>query len=375
VAPVETQWLAVATAVAAGTVAVWQGVKQYHQPDDETDIAIKHTDQPNDSDRPRFKLYQFRRYRNLESFHPASLKVQAYLRCCATEAGHSIGKYFVTDETGATHVTETKTLPAMLDSRENTWEAGANKIIHYLAQQHHLQSEGLELDLDTKAGLTAVQRADVMAFVALVEDKLYLAMLQHWWVDEQGYEIVSRPAYTSSLPCPLSLYLPWLLRDRQKKRAKGAGMGTAERAKETAKECLAALDARLGARTFFFGDKPSTLDTTVYAYIACIAAAPAQLADNWLQDSVLEHPNLIDFVNRFRERYFKDVVGMGDIPTMEQRKSARPSTDSDTPDGSNKVKDPSPDEIEQQWAGRLWLGAIGVAVGTYVAFMPHWYGS
>eukprot|EP01051_Picozoa_sp_SAG22_P005326 SAG22_NODE_313_length_12610_cov_5.778275_3_plen_414_part_00 len=344
----------------------------------------------------RFRLYQFPGRPGLAAYHPACLKARGYMRACivrAAAAGGGSGSggggggggnlNFGTDERGSVHVTEAATLPVLHDVQEDEWVAGASEIVQHLAKA----GEGGAWDLD--AGLSKQQKAEAAAFTALVETKLYLAMLQHWWVDDEGYDVVSRPVYATALPCPLSLYLPWILRRRQVQRATHSGVGTAAAAKAAAAECLGALDARLGSQNFFFGDAPTSLDATVYGYLECIEKFPQRPHGNWLHELLQAHPRLKAFTSRFYAAFVEN------DPTKDHRQTAtvgRPAKHAKTARvaaaakaarakaehaAANGEPEEKLSEAEQQlrWENRVWAGVVATSVLSYVAFMPHWFGT
>ena len=169
----------------ASAAAAGDGLAGASAPAEEPSVAASTAAGAAPTEPARFKLYQFAGLpkTGLASYHPACLKVRAYMRACVVHGGPALD--FGTDERGSVHVTEEKTLPVLLDSVEGEWIAGASDIVA------HLKKAGGGWDLDALIGadgLSSAQRAEAAAFTALVENKLYLAMIQHYWVDEEGCE-------------------------------------------------------------------------------------------------------------------------------------------------------------------------------------------
>lgn len=73
-----------------------------------------------------------------------------------------------------------------------------------------------------------------------------------------------------------------------------------------AEKCLTALSIRLGDSEFFFGAHPTSLDATVYAYLAPLIKAP--FPSNVLQNHAKACLNLYNFVNRISQRYFREDI-------------------------------------------------------------------
>ena len=54
-----------------------------------------------------------------------------------------------------------------------------------------------------------VQKADMLAFSALVETKLEQATAYTTWCEKQSYASHTRAVYGAGLPLPLNYWLPW----------------------------------------------------------------------------------------------------------------------------------------------------------------------
>ncbi|CAG5121333.1 unnamed protein product [Candidula unifasciata] len=157
--------------------------------------------------------------------------------------------------------------------------------------------------------LSRKQTADVVAFSALLEEKLLPALLQLWWVDDKTFVDVTRPWYASAVPFPLSLFHP---RSKQKKAelrvllTKG-GDHISELEKEAkvykeAKECLNLLSYKLGEKPYMFGQLPSSLDALVFGYLAPLMKAP--LPSNPLQTHLAQCSNLMRMCSEILATFF-----------------------------------------------------------------------
>ncbi|KAG8156186.1 hypothetical protein JTE90_004379, partial [Oedothorax gibbosus] len=68
----------------------------------------------------------------------------------------------------------------------------------------YLQKQNYNADGD----LTPKQCGDIIAYTALLRDKLYPALLHIWWIHEKNYVQVTRPWYAKVLRFPLNYFLP-----------------------------------------------------------------------------------------------------------------------------------------------------------------------
>jgi hypothetical protein len=209
--------------------------------------------------RPQWRLYQLGPMWGLPTMSPACLKVQAYMRFLRPGEGAS---WFETDSSGATHISPERTLPVLQDLQTGEVTACSAPIIRALQAATGTPQGASRAPYrggagDGLVGLTGGEAADQAAFGALVEHKLYLAMLYELWGCESTYQGVTYPALCEVLPFPLRCYLPRVIRARHLERIRHSRVHTPELAAAVGRECLAALAGRLGECPFFGGDQPS----------------------------------------------------------------------------------------------------------------------
>ncbi|EDV24392.1 uncharacterized protein TRIADDRAFT_56159 [Trichoplax adhaerens] len=162
------------------------------------------------------------------------------------------------------------------------------------------------MERDLEEGLDGKVRADILAFTTLVETKLKPAVLYLSWVDSENFTKVSRKWYANVLPFPLNYVVPGKLH-RQANSYVEASYNLDEKAigiqvLNTAKCCIDLLADRLGELNFFCGNRPTSLDAIVYAYLAIICKI--QLHNNILKPHLQRYPNLINLVDRIHRNYF-----------------------------------------------------------------------
>lgn len=190
--------------------------------------------------------------------------------------------------------------------------AGARRVIHAL------RVRGFDMD----DHLRAVSVADTEAYSALVEEAVLPATRAALWLDSKAYNKHIRPLLAAGLPFPLDTTLP-----EQRRRAVEAwtsarqphGAHGEDGALARASDAIRALAERLGDGPYFFGDRPSTLDAVVFAYLAVPFFAP--LRSNRLAASIATYPNLTRFLTHVLTNFFAD-SGAAEVARSVEEASA-----------------------------------------------------
>jgi len=229
------------------------------------------------------RLMQYAPLWGAPSLDPECTRVQAYLRFC----GLLVGRDYVLEDCGPASTGELPVLAA-----EGVGLVSGGRIDACLCERGH----------DPDARLSAAQRAEAAAFAALVRHPLRLSLAYSWWAEAGNYSAVIRPAYAGSLPFPVGMYLPWIMRRRANSMLARQQSAEAEAAYAQGEEALRQLAARLGAARFFFGDAPSSLDAAVFAYGTAILRCP--LPHDRLRACLQAHPTLVAFCERVSADFF-----------------------------------------------------------------------
>ncbi|KAG8194121.1 hypothetical protein JTE90_003059 [Oedothorax gibbosus] len=189
-------------------------------------------------------------------------------------------------------------LPVFRHRKKNTLTTFDN-IVSYLQKQNY----------NADGDLTPKQCGDIIAYTALLRDKLYPALLHIWWIHEKNYVQVTRPWYAKVLRFPLNYFLPG--HQRRAAQATIDNQWTSDLIKEAereqiiykdAQECLNLLSYRLGDNDYFFGNNPCSLDAIVFGFLAPLLKAPFENSN--LQNHLKACTNLQQFVQRILQRYF-----------------------------------------------------------------------
>lgn len=229
------------------------------------------------------ELYQFYPAFGMPSASSFCLKVETYLRMVALPY-----RVVVVDRPGKSPRGK---LPYIRDGRNEV--ADSSIIIDYLKSSY-----GDPLD----SGLNDGQRALALATQRMVEESLYWSVLYSRWAEPQGWATLM-PEFFRVLPAPIRPLIASLVRRKiiRDIRGQGRGLLSADELYAHATAELHALSTLLGAKPYFLGDRPTTLDATIYGLLAQVFFAPIPSP---LKTAAESHANLKDHTVRIREEYF-----------------------------------------------------------------------
>ena len=241
----------------------------------------------------RLRLLVFGPAWGAPSLDPACTKIVAWLRFCNMEDGRD----FVLDACSNPHVMGMAgELPVL--------EIGGGDLQRTpdLAEPGDIVRALIALGHDVDAHLTAEQRAESLAFTALIEERLNLALLYSWWEDDANYDAVIRPALAAAMPLPLCYYLPWSMRRRVHSHLARRRCQSADTAYGMGEAALSALSVRLGTSDYIHCDSPSSIDASAFAYLTSILRCP--LPHDRLRRALQSHTNLVMYCERISTAFF-----------------------------------------------------------------------
>jgi len=153
--------------------------------------------------------------------------------------------------------------------------------------------------------LDSSQKADMRAYISLVNN--VLANAEHYlsWCDNVTYQEVTKPRYGSVYTWPISQILTHQKKKHVNKRLTATGWANKniEEVYTEVENCCMALSERLSTQPYFFNNKPTELDALVFGHLFTILTTP--LPDNRLATIVREHRNLLDLCQRIEHEYFE----------------------------------------------------------------------
>jgi glutathione S-transferase len=176
---------------------------------------------------------------------------------------------------------------------EGTLMGDSQLIIEHLKSRH-----GDVLD----AHLSPEQRAKGHAVRRMLEEATYFIGVYYRWVDDHAYA-VTRPEMQKLMPAVIGSFIVGRIRKkiRATVRAQGTGRHLPAEIAELGKADFTALSLLLGDQPFLLGEKPTSFDATVYAFLVAFADFPVESS---IRTHVLETPNLVAYVERFKARFW-----------------------------------------------------------------------
>ncbi|KAK7862975.1 hypothetical protein R5R35_002034 [Gryllus longicercus] len=155
------------------------------------------------------------------------------------------------------------------------------------------------------AELTGTQKAEMRAFISLINCVLGNAEIYVTWKDDTVFNEVTKPRYGSVFPFPLNRILCWQKQKKNLKRLSMLGWGgkSLEEVYNDIESCCSALSERLGRSLFFFGEHPTELDALIFGHIFTIFTTP--LPNTVFARIVRKYSNLIELCKAIERMYFE----------------------------------------------------------------------
>ncbi|KAJ1519484.1 hypothetical protein ONE63_004770 [Megalurothrips usitatus] len=162
-------------------------------------------------------------------------------------------------------------------------------------------SKGISLTNDLDNG----QKADMRAYMSLINNVLANAELFITWCDAPTYKQVTKPRYGSVFPWPLNHLLCWQKKSSVTKRLHVLGWAnkSLDDVFHEVDLCCSALSERLASKNYFFGDKPTELDALVFGHLFTVLTTP--LPNNQLAATIRGYRALVDLCKRIEHEYFE----------------------------------------------------------------------
>lgn len=234
-------------------------------------------------------------------------------------------------------------VPIKFEATNNVWKSpnGCLPVLHHNESKKSTVKEIFqhlrEQDYGCEFELTISQSADMISFLAMVENKLAPAVNHSIWLDSKMFSEVTRPWYGKAVGFPYSLYYPNSQYNKYKNFIYNSHPNLLQddvdvKIYNDAKECLKHLSAKLAENEFFFGKQPTALDAIVYGYLALMIRPVQQNSSLTRQLNQLD--NLVHFVGRIRHRYFSQESE--DVRAKQEE--SRKETQTDLEEFPNKTR-------------------------------------
>ena len=229
------------------------------------------------------ELHQFAPAFGLPNPGPFCMKVEGVLRL----AGLPYTTVIETDPRKA----PLGKLPFIVDGEQTV--ADSARIVDYLRTEY---------GFDADDPLDARSRATHRAMVAMLEERIYFALLRIRWLDEHNWPLI-RDVFFGALPAPLRALVPRVARAQVRRDLRGQGLGRHELefVLDNARRDWASLSEYLGDKQFFGGDTPVLLDSVA---LAMLANSVRGVARSPLRDSLVADARLMGYLDRGMKRLF-----------------------------------------------------------------------
>ena len=163
---------------------------------------------------------------------------------------------------------------------------------------------------DPDADLGRTERAVSHAFRRMIKENLYWVMAFDRWVTEENFSVVYTPVlidvfFAALPPEHQQAYVAATRKSMvDQTHAQGMGRHTVDEVQQIGMADLQAISDYLGDKPFFMGDKPTTVDATLYGYLANMLLVPIA---SKARDFGRTLPNLLAHCERMRARYFPEL--------------------------------------------------------------------
>jgi len=245
-----------------------------------------------------FELYSWGSGYELLSFDPFCLAAEAYLLFSNAEW-----------ELYESQSTKSTDLPILKDGMTEVTDIF--KIINYLKKKGY--------NIDETAGLSKNELAESLAYTALIENKLYDALLYILWLEnENNAKKTQQQTYVKSLSFIDRYFMKGRIQESARERLKDMELVNVndELVPEVylnAHDAYYSLSTKLGNKLYFFGDKPSTLDAIAYGHLAIHCYPNLQNPKLFTMIS-FEFPNLIQYCQRITTLFNEKKINRIPLP-------------------------------------------------------------
>ncbi|XP_076638445.1 metaxin-2 isoform X1 [Colletes latitarsis] len=150
-------------------------------------------------------------------------------------------------------------------------------------------------------------KADMRAYISLVNNVFVNAELYISWIDEVTLNEVTKPRHGSVYPWPLNHYLNWQKRKDVIKKLNVLGWynKTLEEVCTEVKNCCTALSDRLEGNTYFSGEKPNEVDALVFGHVHKLLNSKLRPTVEDIAATVKQFPKLIEHAINVEHNYFQ----------------------------------------------------------------------
>jgi glutathione S-transferase len=166
----------------------------------------------------------------------------------------------------------------------------------------HLKNKYRDLDEE----LTLEESAVSLAMQRLLEEHLFWATMYSRWQYTDANWQVNKKAIFGVMPPVIRDVAAFYYRRRIQRQILGHGTGrhSAKEIFELGMQDVDALSAWLGDKTYFLGDKPTSLDASAFGFLINTLGCPIESP---LKEHAFAKDNLRSYVERIKLQYYPDL--------------------------------------------------------------------
>lgn len=237
-------------------------------------------------DKKMITLYQFPRMFDIPNMSPFCLKLETFLRMA--ELSYDIVE--VNDPRSA----PLGKLPYIQDGDKTLPDS--QLIIEYLTNEY-----GIMLD----SHLSSEEKAIAHSFNMMMGEHYYWALLYSRWVDDNWEKV--KAEFFGQLPPLVKTFVPVMIQKQMKSNLEAQGTGRLEphALYELANQDIKAVAAYLGDKSFFMGDRPSSIDATLFAFTANVLLPDLP---GPLKACLQRYENLVAYTHRMMALYYAEFL-------------------------------------------------------------------
>ena len=228
-------------------------------------------------------LYQFGPVWELSSASPFCTKIELFLKMAKLNYNNHL-----TDNTKKAPLGK---LPYIVDN--GTVIADSSLITSHLISTHTLSID---------QHLSKEQYATSIALQRMLEEHLYWGMVYSRWFEPTNWPITKK-AFFGKLPTVLKSTLPGIIRSKMKKSLELQGLGkhTIGNLYQLCNQDIEAIIPLMSKECYFFGNKPSSFDTCLFAFIDHILNSPIESP---LKEQMKKYSQFNHYCERIKREFF-----------------------------------------------------------------------
>ncbi|OUR87094.1 hypothetical protein A9Q81_26910 [Gammaproteobacteria bacterium 42_54_T18] len=228
-------------------------------------------------------LFQYQPAFGLPNASPFCMKVEVFLKMANLDYKTKV----INDPSKAPN----GKLPYISD--ENETIADSAFILQHLTNKH-------KIDLNQNISDRDLAIAD--AVVRMLEEHYYWSLVYSRWIDER-YWPATKKSFFAGLPLPLRFIIPSVARGKVKTQIfqQGTSRHNADKIYQLGIDDINTASSILADNDFIAGSEPCVHDAAIYAFLAN-ALHPEP--NTPLKEHIKHKPNLVEYCERMRTRYF-----------------------------------------------------------------------